>query len=134
MNHWLPSGLKAFALGDVDWVADTIRVAALDSSYVQDDGHLVLDDLTGVLATVTLAGKTVSDTGVMDADSAIFTGVGIGDTITQLVLYRWSGSSATSTLLIYQDSNEDGTPISRTSDGSSIPLNWSLTADAIASL
>lgn len=133
-NHWMPSGLTAFANGDVDWPAATIKVAAMDSTYVQDDGHTVVNQLTGVLATLTLAGKAVLDSGVLDANDGTFTGVANGDTITQLMAYVDTGDPATSTLLFYMDTNEDGTPISRTSDGSAIPLVWSATADRIARL
>lgn len=130
----MPSGLKAFAEGSVDWTSDTIVVAAVDSSYTQSDADTHADDLTGVLATVTLTGCTVSAAGVLDADDGMFTGVGAGDTIVGLMAYKDTGTPSTSPLLIWQDTNEDSTPISRTSDGSAIPLVWSATADAIASL
>lgn len=133
-NHWLPSGIAAFSRGEVDWEDDTIKVAALSADYVADDAHAVLDDLTDILDTATLAGKTVSSAGVLDANDGSFAAVANGETITQLVTYKDTGSSATSTLLFYEDTNEDGTPISRTSDGSAIPLVWSASTDRIASL
>lgn len=136
MNQWMPEGLRAFAEGEVDW-ADagvTIRAYALSSSYVFDSTDTHVDDLTGILDFAVITGRSVSAAGVLDADDAAFASVASGQTITQLMLAKWTGSAGTSSLLMYQDTNEDTTPISRTSDGSSIPLIWSATSDAIASL
>ncbi len=136
MNQWMDEGLRAFAEGEVDWADSgiTIRVYALSSAYSFSSAHNHVDDLSGILDFVELAGRTVSPSGVLDADDAAFASVASGQTITQLMVAKWSGSAATSSLLMYQDTNEDTTPISRTSDGSSIPLIWSATADAIARL
>lgn len=136
MNQWTNEGLRAFAEGEVDWADSgiTIRVYALSSAYTFSAAHDHVDDLSGILDFVELVGRSVSSSGVLDADDAAFAAVASGQTITQLMVAKWSGTSSTSSLLMYQDTNEDTTPISRTSDGSSIPLIWSATADAIARL
>lgn len=136
MNQWTNEGLRAFAEGEVDWADSgiTIRVYALSSAYTFSSAHDHVDDLSGILDFVALTGRTVSSSGVLDADDAAFASVASGQTITQLMVAKWSGTAATSSLLMYQDTNEDTTPISRTSDGSSIPLVWSATTDAIARL
>lgn len=129
------SGVVAFANGDVDWPDDTIKVLALSSAFTFDPDLATLDQvLAGILDEVTLAGKAVTATGQLDADDGSFTAVPSGQTITGLMVYKATGVEATSPLLMWMDTNEDGTPISRTSDGSAIPLNWSATADAIARL
>lgn len=129
------AGVVAFAQGEVDWPADTIKVLALSSAFTFDEDLATLDEIAaGVLDEVTLAGKAVSATGQLDADDGAFTSVASGQTITGLMVYKSTGTASTSPLLMWMDTNEDGTPISRTSDGSSIPLNWSATADAIARL
>ena len=136
MNQWMDEGLRAFAEGEVDWADSgiTIRVYALSSAYSFSAAHDHVDDLSGILDFVALTGRSVGPSGVLDADDAAFAAVASGQTITQLMVAKWSGTASTSSLLMYQDTNEDTTPISRTSDGSSIPLIWSATADAIARL
>jgi hypothetical protein len=136
MNQWTDEGLRAFAEGEVDWAdaGTTIRVYALSSGYTFSASDTHVDDLTGILDFLVLAGRTVGPTGILDADDGSFAAVASGQTITQLMVAKWTGTAATSSLLMYQDTNEDTTPISRTSDGSAIPLIWSATADAIARL
>lgn len=127
-NSLYPLGRSAFARGEVDWVGDDFRAYALDADFVYDEGHEFLSDTlyaTTGLDHVDLAGTQVLPGGVCDADDTSLAAVANGETIRHLVIVRWTTDPATSALLYHADSNRDGTPMARLSDGSSIPLRWS---------
>ncbi len=98
------SGLKAILDGDVDHLADTIKVALIDTAdYTFDAGHDFYSDISaGVVGTPgTLDNKTTTN-GIFDADDEVFSGVS-GDSIEAVVIYKDTGNPATSQLLAYLD-------------------------------
>lgn len=97
-NALYDTGRNAFLLGDIDWVADTIKVVLVDAAdyTVNLSTHDFLDDVPAAarVATATLASKTAS-AGVADAADVTFTAVS-GDISEALVIYKDTGVEATS--------------------------------------
>lgn len=100
-NTAYPLGLAAFAAAGVDWDNDTIKVAAVTSAYTYSAAHEFYTSLSGILAEATLAGKS-STSGVLDASDTQMSGLAVG-AVDALVVFKWTGSGATSTLLFYFD-------------------------------
>ena len=100
-NAAYPTGLAAFAEAAVAWGTDTIKVAALTDAYTYSAAHEFYTSLAGILAEATLAGKS-STSGVLDASDTALTGLAAG-AINALVVFKWTGSGATSKLLFYFD-------------------------------
>jgi hypothetical protein len=100
-----------FLNGDIDWANDDFKIVALDSSYSYNSGHDFLDDISGgaiVATSSNLAGKATLSDGSADSNDVVFAALAAGDTITQLWLYKDTGSAATSPLVAYYDT--DSTP------------------------
>ncbi len=96
---------KAHILGAatrVDFVADNIKILFYSSSY--NAAHEFVSDLTGasiIARSGNLAGKTVL-LGVLDANDLTVTSVS-GSAFTHVILYKDSGSDATSPLVAIFD-------------------------------
>ena len=118
------TGRNAFLLGDIDWVADTIKIVLVDAADYTVDlaAHDFLDDVPAGarIATATLANKTAV-AGVADADDVTFVNVS-GDQSEALILYKDSGAEATSQLIAYIDS-ATGLPV--LPNNGSITVAWS---------
>lgn len=123
-NVLYPAARTAFLTGDLDWPGQAFSLAALDhASYDPADENL--DDLTGVLSTEPITGRTALLGGVADATDLEVSGVSALDTIRAFVIYRDTGTASTSTLVAWIDQTADTTPVERPSDGSPIPIVWS---------
>lgn len=86
----------------VDFVADNIKFLFYASTY--NSAHEFVSDLTGasiVARSGNLAGKTTT-LGVFDANDATVTAVS-GSAFSELILYKDSGSDATSVLVAIFD-------------------------------
>lgn len=114
-----PSAAQKLWEGEFDWVNDTIKVALLSATYVYSDAHDFHNDLSGIVATHTLTGKSNS-LGILDADNPVLV-IAPSSPITQAVIYKDSGVSATSPLMFFLDS-ANGLPF--TPDGSELELEW----------
>lgn len=90
----------------IDWVTDTIKVALLSANYSYSGSHQfysdVVNDVVGI--PVALTGKTSGspNPGVADADPTIFANVS-GAAVTQLVVYKDTGTAAGSPLIAFCD-------------------------------
>jgi len=106
-NALYDSGRNAFLTGDIDWLADNIKVVLVDAAdyTVNLATHDFLDDIPSGARVATSANLTGKDAtaGVADADDPVFTGA-TGDLSEALVIYKDSGSAATSQLIAYIDS------------------------------
>jgi len=117
-NREYPIGMKQFADGAIDWLTDTIRVAVVSSTYTFSTAHDFYDDVSGVLAVGTVAGKTDTD-GILDADDLLIQGItGTPDAV---ILHKWTGVASTSPLLFYFD---DGPGIGITLAGEDFKIIW----------
>lgn len=119
---------SAFASGLIAWDDSTLTVYCLDAGYTGDRAvDQFVSDLPGasILGTPTnLSGATVLDAGVLDAADVSYPGVTFGQTVERIVIAQNTGVDATSKLIIYLDTYDDTTPISRAGDGSNIPIVW----------
>jgi hypothetical protein len=130
-NDLYPSARSAFLAGTLAWTGGTVTVALLDASYTYSAAHDMANDLTGVLATEALTGRTILTGGVADGDDISVSGVGIGDIVERIVIYKDTGTPSTSALIAFMDTNDDSTPIYRVGDGAAIGVPWSSGADRI---
>lgn len=125
-NALYKSGESAFARGDIDWVNDTIVAVLVDTTeYTVDiNNHDYLDDVPAAArrASAELTGKTVASGGVCDADDVTFASVAAGDACQAVLLYRNSGSEASSQLIAWFDTMT-GLPV--TPVGDDIVAQWS---------
>lgn len=124
-----PSAIAALAAAGINLVSDTIKVIALTAGYTYSSSHDNLDDVTGGArsATATLASKSLT-AGVFDAADIVFTAVAAGSPITQLLIYKHTGTESTSTLILRIDSYAG---LGLTPNGTDINLAWPNDANKI---
>lgn len=115
--------------GAVDWEADDLRTilidAADDTININTDQDLA-DIVAGARVAVSgnMAGKAVtvaSNTATADANDVTFTAVS-GDQSEQLVIYKHTGTEATSLLVVFFDTFGSGMPV--TPNGGDIQVQW----------
>lgn len=132
-NNLQNSFRLALLNADIDPLADDIRVVAIDATYTYSAAHDNLDDVGSgarVATSGNLAGKTGTD-GYFNSDDVVLAAVPSGDTVTQLYLYKHTGTESTSKLMAYYDTNSAAAAISvPTNDGdltiapSNSPAAW----------
>lgn len=125
-NALYPTGRNAFLTGDIDWLADDIRIVLVDVGYVYSEAHDFLDDVTAgfrVATSSALTGKTAS-TGVADADDVTFAAL-TGDDVEGVIVYKHTGVESTSQLIAFYDLLASGVEIDVTPDGSDLRVRWS---------
>jgi hypothetical protein len=123
-NALYGKGREKFLNADIDWAADNIKVVLVDvADYtVSIDTHEFLSDVASggrVATSSNLASKT-STLGVADAADVTFSAV-TGDQSEALVIYKDTGSAATSPLIAYIDT-ATGLPV--TPNGADITVTW----------
>lgn len=131
-NALYDKGREGFLDGSIDWDTDTIKVALVDTGTytVNLSTHDFLDDVSGIVGTAqTLGTKTVT-AGVADAADVTFTSV-TGNSVEALVIYKDTGSAATSRLIAYIDT-ATGLPV--TPNGGNITVAWDSGANKIFKL
>jgi hypothetical protein len=104
-NALYGKGKEKLLSGSINLPTDTIKVALVSSAYTANlSTDEFLSTISGfVLGTAqTLGTKTVT-LGVFDAADPIFSAVAGGSTAKALVIYKDTGSAATSPLLAYID-------------------------------
>lgn len=118
----------------IDMDTDTIKVALVNTStdYTYSSAHQYLSSVTTYSGTTdqTLGTKTVTS-GVFDAADSTFTSVAISGskTVQALVVYKDTGSAATSPLIAYIDGFTAVTP-----NGGNITVTWDNGASKIFAL
>lgn len=115
-------GKEALLNGTINLESDTIKVAMVDTGTYTVDlaNHDFYNDVSGVVGTPQTLGSKTFTNGVFDAADVTFTAV-TGNSVEALVIYEDTGSSATSTLLVYIDS---GTNLPVTPNGGDITIQW----------
>lgn len=120
-NVLYPIGKKAILDADIDLLVDTIKVALVDTgTYTYSAAHDFYNDVSGVVGTPGTLGTKTTTGGVFDAADTVFTAV-TGATVEALVIYKDTGSSATSALIAYIDTGS-GLPV--TPNGGDITITW----------
>lgn len=123
-NALYGKGREKFLNADIDWAADNIKVVLVDTNdyTVSIDTHEFLSDVASgarVATSSNLASKT-STLGVADAADVTLSAV-TGDQSEALVIYKDTGSAATSPLIAYIDT-ATGLPV--TPNGADITITW----------
>lgn len=123
-NALYDKGREGFLDGSIDWDTDTIKCCLVDTAdyTVNLSTHDFLDDVAGagiVATSSALTSKTVT-AGVADAADVTLTAV-TGDPCEAIIIYKDTGSSATSRLIAYIDS---ATNLPVTPNGGDIVIAW----------
>jgi hypothetical protein len=122
-NVVYPPTKKLFLDGDIDLLADTIKVTLVDlADYTYSAAHDFIDDVTAGarVATATLGSKTTAG-GTFDAADATFTSV-TGDVSEALVIWKDTGVEGTSPVIAFIDTGVTGFPV--TPVGTNILVTW----------
>jgi hypothetical protein len=128
MSAIYPTAKKKFLDADIDLLVDTIKVALVSATYTYSAAHEFYSSITGIVGTPgTLATKTTTG-GVFDADDLTFTSV-TGSAVTQLIIYKDTGSAATSPVIAQIDGFSSVTP-----NGGNITIAWDSGASKIFAL
>ena len=115
---------QRFLESQINWMTDTIKVILVSTSAYtpQTAVHQYLADISGsarIAGPVTLTAKATTG-GAADAADCTFTSVS-GATINAIVIYKDTGTEATSPLIAYIDT-ATGLPI--TPNGGDIIVTW----------
>lgn len=124
MNAIYDKGREKFGLGGINWVSDTVKVVLVNTTvYVR---NLAVDEFLStivvsarVAAAIALANKGMT-AGVASADNLLFPLV-TGSVIGAIVIYKDTGSDATSPLIAYVDT---ATGLPFTPNGGNIVVAW----------
>lgn len=126
-------GRDQFANGNIDWVNDTIKAILVDlADYTLNlSAHDFVDDVPAAarVATAALSGKSTS-AGTVDASDLTFSSV-TGDESEAIILYKDTGSEASSPLISFDD-EASGLPVNP--NGGDIRISWDDAADKIFTL
>lgn len=110
---------------DFNDAGTTIKAALIDENvYTYSAAHNFFDDISGVIGTPqTIANKTVGTLGVgiFDGDNVTFTAV-TGAQVESVLLYKDTGTPATSPLAALIDQVASGLPV--TPNGGDITIQW----------
>lgn len=121
-----PSFKELLLGGDIDLVTDNIKVALIDTNDVAfSSAHDFLNDVSAAVVATSgnLASKTIT-AGVFDAADITFSGV-TGDQSEALIIYKDTGSAATSPLICFIDTASAGLPV--TPNSGDINVVWHAT-------
>lgn len=122
-NALYAKGKEKILAASVNFGSDTIKAALVSSSYTP---NLSTDEFLStisayVLNTAQTLGSKTTTAGAFDAADITYTAVTTGSTAKAVVLYKDTGSSATSPLLAYIDTIT-GFPLA--TNGSDIVVQW----------
>lgn len=122
-NGMYVKGIEALMKAEIDLIDDTIKCTLVDAAdyTVNLSTHDFIDDVPAGsrVATATLAGKSVTG-GAFDANDVTFPTV-TGDPSEALVIWKDTGSEATSPLIMYIDT---ATGLGVTPNGGDITVAW----------
>ena len=132
MNRFYPLGAQKILGGAINFSTDTIKAVLVTGGYTFSDSHEFFSQVSGLVlgAPVTLANKSIAG-GVFDADDAPFGAIAGGNIAQAILLYKDTGSPASSPLICYLD-EVTGFPF--TTNGSDVNATWSNGSAKIISL
>ena len=113
-----------------------VNITGSTNAYTYSSSHQYFSSVSTNSAAIvstnyaTLTAKTVTN-GVFDADDVTFTGVSGTNVIGALVIYKDTGTAASSPLIAFLDS---GTGLSITPNGGSVTVSWDSGANRIFAL
>ena len=123
-NTLYDKGRQKFAEAQINWLTDDIKVMGVDVGQytVNTSTHEFLSDVPAgarIAAPVSLLSKSTTG-GACDAADVTFTAV-TGVSIEAVIIYKNTGSEATSPLIAYLDT---GTGLPITPNGGDMVLTW----------
>jgi hypothetical protein len=122
-------GRDAFLNGDIDWTNDTIKVALVGAGYTANMAtDQFLSQVTNVIGTPLVLSNKSSAAGVANADAVTSAALATGSTVTQLVMYKDTGSASSSPLIARVD--VPSTP----TNGGTVTVNFDSGANKIFKL
>ena len=128
---FFPKGAEKVLVGALSFSADVIKVVLLPDGYVVDPAHEFLADVGTTIGTAqALTTKSISG-GVFSADDSNFDALAAGSTVGAALIFKDTGSAATSPLLMCI-TDVVGLPLA--TNGSGLALRWSRGAAKIVSL
>ena len=132
-NALYGKGRDKFMNGSINWVSDTIKSVLIDTAdyTVSIDADEFVDEIAAAakVSESALAGKS-SALGVADANDTVHAAV-TGDSVEAIVIYKDTGTPATSPLIAYIDS-ATGLPL--TPNGGDVTISWDSGANKIFKL
>ena len=130
-NLLYPLCKQALLGAGIDFANDTLKVALVSAGYTYSSSDQYWSSVSGsVVGTPqTLASKTLS-LGVFDAADVTFSSV-TGSAVTQLVIYKDTGTASTSPLIALFDT-VTGLPV--TPNSGAISISWDSGASRIFAL
>lgn len=134
MANALYPSFKALCLtGGIDLSSATIKIALVDTgTYTYSSAHDFYNDVSaGVVGTPQTLGSKTTTAGVFDAADVTFTAVS-GATVEAFVIYKDTGTPATSDLIAYFDTGQTGLPV--TPNGGDITITFDSGASKIFAL
>ena len=122
-NALYPKAKEKFLDALIDMPTDTIKIALIDTgtyTYNSTDEFWSAASAALVGTAATLASKTITN-GVFNADDVTFTSV-TGASVEALIIFKDTGSAATSPLIMYLDVAASGLPV--TPNGNNIDVQF----------
>lgn len=120
-NKLYPKGAEKILRASIDFDDDTIKVVLVPATYTFSTAHEFLSDLGATVGTAqTLASKSTVG-GILDADDAAFGAMPPGDNLKAVVMFKDTGSAATSPLIAYID-QVTGFPMA--TNGGTVTVPW----------
>lgn len=122
-NAIYPKAKEKFLDALIDIPTDTIKIALIDTgvyTYSSTDEFWSAASAALVGTAATLASKTITN-GVFDADNVTFTSVA-GASVEALIIFKDTGTAATSPLIMYIDVAASGLPV--TPNGNNIDVQF----------
>ena len=122
-NAIYPKAKEKFLDALIDIPTDTIKIALIDTgtyTYSSTDEFWSAASAALVGTAATLASKTITN-GVFNADDVTFTSV-TGASVEALIIFKDTGTAATSPLIMYLDVAASGLPV--TPNGNNIDVQF----------
>jgi hypothetical protein len=122
-NAIYPKAKEKFLDALIDMPTDTIKIALIDTgtyTYSSTDEFWSAASAALVGTAATLASKTITN-GVFNADDVTFTSV-TGASVEALIIFKDTGTAATSPLIMYLDVAASGLPV--TPNGNNIDVQF----------
>lgn len=117
-----PGALGLSSGTGVDLADDNIKIALIDTGvYTYNSAHEYYSSVSGVVGTPQLLTSKTTTNGVFDAADVTFTGL-TGNSVEAYIIYKDTGSTASSPLIAYFDSATSGLPL--TPNGGNVTIQW----------
>lgn len=118
------AALAEFLAGSINWTSDTFRLYLVDSTPFTPGSNPHVSDLPGSIAHGTVPSKGIV---ANQATCGVTTCTSVPSSVTVagIWLARWTGTSSTSRLIGFTDSNADSTPIAYTTTGANVSVEFS---------